>query len=144
MRRSIPKLLQKQIREKARLHCEYCLAYEPFSFSKFQFDHIISLKHGGATNSDNLCLSCIFCNQNKGSDIGTILLPSEKFIRFFNPRKDNWNEHFEITETFIHSRSAIGEATIKILDFNHIYRLLERMALLESGLFPHSDAPPFI
>jgi hypothetical protein len=111
-----------------------------YSFSKFQFDHIISLKHGGSTVPENLCLSCINCNINKGADVGTVLLASDIFTRFFNPRKDKCGDHFEILSSLILPKTQIAEATIKILDFNHVDRLMERAALVEAGLFPHSDA----
>ncbi|MFN6515494.1 MAG: HNH endonuclease [Nostoc sp. CreGUA01] len=51
--------------------CEYCLYPEVDSLS-FQVDHIISVKHGGATTEDNLCYACIFCNLQKGTDLGSI------------------------------------------------------------------------
>lgn len=37
-----------------------------------QVDHIISEKHGGATEEHNLAYACSYCNRNKGSDIGSI------------------------------------------------------------------------
>ncbi|MFQ4146273.1 HNH endonuclease [Chlorogloeopsis sp. ULAP02] len=41
--------------------CEYCLILETDRASRFQADHIISVKHGGLTTEDNFCCyACIF------------------------------------------------------------------------------------
>lgn len=139
MRPHISTALRAFVMERALNHCEYCLSYQSFSFAKFQIEHIISLKHGGATVPENLACSCIYCNRNKGSDVGTIL-SGQKFERFFNPRTDKWAAHFEVTNALILPKSIIGEATVKILDFNQLDRLVERTVLVEKGQFPHIDA----
>jgi 5-methylcytosine-specific restriction endonuclease McrA len=53
-----------------------------------EVDHIISVKHEGATTAENLAYACAFCNRNKGSDIGSVDPHSGNFVRFFNPRMD--------------------------------------------------------
>lgn len=113
--------------------CEYCLMPRRFSLFSFHVDHIISLKHGGVGNTDNLALACGFCNANKGTDLGTLITGEETIVRFFNPRTDIWTEHFEVTEGVVHAKSPIGQATIKIFRFNDIERVLERKLLLEGG-----------
>ena len=82
----VPDALKETVFKRAKSCCEYCLTHADDALFTMQIDHIISLKHGGATSSNNLALSCIFCNRNKGSDIGSILLPNRKFHSFFNPR----------------------------------------------------------
>ena len=106
----------------------------------FEIDHIISLRHGGLSDPENLAFSCLYCNQNKAADIGTMLLPSEIFIRFFNPRKDGWNDHFEISGSLILPKTEVGESTIKMLRINDVERIIERQTWLDAGLFPHPDA----
>ena len=77
------------------------------------------------------------CNRNKGSDLGTILDNSEEIIRFFNPRKDKWHNHFKVTEDgMLHPKTLIGEATIKIFGFNHPDSIIERQLLISVGLYP--------
>ncbi len=139
MKAYIPNPLRSFVVARALNHCEYCLAFQLYSFAKFQIEHIISLKHGGLTQPDNLACSCIYCNRNKGSDVGTILT-AQKFERFFNPRTDRWSDHFELFGASILPKTIIGEGTVKILDFNELDRVLERTALIESGRFPHPDA----
>jgi hypothetical protein len=106
--------------------CEYCKISEDASFIPFQIDHIISLKHGGKNLRINLAWSCFSCNNNKGSDIGTILLPNKKFVRFFNPREDIWEDHFKMEDGEIILLTEIAEATNKILKLNDIDRIMER------------------
>lgn len=96
MSRPIPEKLRNQVADRAANRCEYCLIHEEDLILKCQIDHIISLKHKGATSLENLAYSCLICNTNKGSDIGTVVLPNQNFVRFFNPRLDQWADHFEL------------------------------------------------
>lgn len=124
------------VKTRASQCCEYCRVLELFSFIGYELDHIISRKHGGTNELTNLAWTCAFCNYRKGTDIGTVLLPSMNFIRFFNPRLDHWDEHFEFSGALILSKTEIGEGTIRIFHFNQIDRLLERQTLVNAGLFP--------
>lgn len=120
--------------------CEYCLIHEDDTFFGCQVDHIISVKHGGATEANNLAYACGFCNRQKGSDIGSISRQSGQIIRFFNPRTDNWSDHFELEGAVIKSLTEIGEVTARILGFNDSDRLLERRILMAVGRYPTIDA----
>lgn len=53
--------LRRLVALRADYLCEYCLIPEA-DVLRNQVDHIISVKHGGATTADNLCYACIFCN----------------------------------------------------------------------------------
>ena len=94
MDRYIPTELRLLVAERADYVCEYCLIHEDDTFVGCQVDHIISLKHGGQTEAENLAYACAFCNRNKGSDIGSIVWQTGEFVRFFHPRTDTWAEHF--------------------------------------------------
>lgn len=126
MSRYIADSLKKQVIDRANYRCEYCLQPDLFAYISHQIDHIISIKHGGENNLDNLAYACFQCNVNKGSDIGTVLLPDRTLIRLYNPRIDYWHDHFEIENGVIYAKTPIGQATIKILDFNDVDRILER------------------
>lgn len=134
MRSSVSKNLRKAVANRAGYRCEYCRMPELAAMVKFHVEHIISIKHGGTNVLDNLAYACPICNSNKGTDVGTVLEKEEKFIRFFNPRKHDWVEHFSIQDGFIHGKTSIGLATIKILGFNKIERVLERIELIEAGI----------
>lgn len=59
----ISSALRKLVYERANGYCEYCLIPEIATLAIHQIDHIIAEKHGGLTESNNLALSCIFCNK---------------------------------------------------------------------------------
>lgn len=125
----IPDRLRLLVAKRAQGYCEYCHLHEEDVFLSFQIDHIISLKHGGETHEANLAWTCFSCNNNKGSDIGTILFPENLFIRLFNPRIELWEDHFEIIDYLIHPKSLIAEATIKVLQLNEVERIMERQII---------------
>ncbi|MEM9929499.1 MAG: HNH endonuclease signature motif containing protein [Bacteroidota bacterium] len=112
--------LRKRVTERASNACEYCLIPVLFGFATpYHIDHIISEKHGGATNLDNLALSCPACNLNKGSDIATYLSEEEITVRLYNPRKDAWTSHFEISDNgALIPLSNIAKGTIQLLNLN--------------------------
>ena len=95
----------------------------------FQIDHIISEKHEGPTDADNLALACLFCNLNKGSDIGS-LDDAGVFTRLFHPRRDRWDEHFRFDGLRIEGITAVGCVTAKLLRFNDGHRVEERRATM--------------
>jgi hypothetical protein len=132
--------LRLLVSSRANHLCEYCLVHERDTYLGCQVDHIISEKHQGLTVAANLAFACAFCNRAKGSDIGSLVLSTGQFTRFFNPRCDQWAEHFILLEAAIQPLTAIGEATVSILQFNEPDRLLERESLLRLGRYPSREA----
>jgi hypothetical protein len=132
--------LRRLVAERADHVCEYCLIAEVDRSSSYQIDHIISVKHGGSTTADNLAYACIFCNLQKGTDLGSINWQTGELVRFFNPRRDFWGEHFQLNEAVIQPLTDIGEVTARIFDFNNDERILERQALMEVGRYPSAAA----
>lgn len=121
--------LRRQVVSRARRRCEYCLVFEDDTYVGFQIDHIISEKHGGPTETENLALACLFCNLNKGSDVGS-LDESGIFSRLFHPRLDRWNEHFRFEGPRIEGTTTVGCVTAKLLRFNDAHRVEEREATM--------------
>jgi hypothetical protein len=117
--------LRRIVVARAQRRCEYCLIFEDDTYLGFQIDHIISEKHGGATTEENLAQACIFCNLKKGSDIGS-LDDLGNLVRLFNPRIDEWNDHFRFDGPRIEGITPSGEATSKLLGFNDPPRVMER------------------
>lgn len=137
MSRAIPDSLRKQVAERAGYRCEYCLVSERFLATIFHIDHIRSIKHGGATAPGNLAYTCPHCNQNKGSNVATFLdEEGELTVRIFNPRKDDWVNHFEVVNGRILPKTVIGKATVTLLEMNQPDRLIFRQALAETGYYP--------
>ena len=135
MSRYIPDTIRQLVAQRARYCCEYCQLPQSASYYSFEIDHIISLKHEGMTDLENLALACGTCNRNKGADLGTYLDGNRIFIPLFNPRSDVWAEHFELDNGIILPKSLIGRATVKILELNAPDRVILRQALMEAGLY---------
>lgn len=131
--------LRRIVVQRANQVCEYCLIHADDTYWGCQIDHIISEKHGGITDTENLAHACSFCNRNKGSDIGSRTQKGQ-FFRFFNPRIDSWSDHFRLDGITIVPLTDIGEVTAQILGLNQIDRLLERQELQKLECYPTSEA----
>ena len=136
----IPADLRQRVTARAKRCCEYCLIHEDDSYYALQIDHIISEKHGGQTEEDNLALACVVCNRAKGSDIGSTDWRTNTFVRFYNPRTDRWAEHFTLNQVRIVSLTDVARVTERLLQFNVRERLLEREILQAIGRYPPEDA----
>lgn len=141
MSRKIPQNLRNTVAQRAGYRCEYCLTSEADSVIAFEVDHIFPVKHGGPTSLENLAYTCIICNRQKGSNIATAEYPSRQFISLYNPRTDKWTEHFDLAEGLIIAKTEIGAATIKVLDLNHVERIMERQLQIRSGSYPGDFTP---
>jgi hypothetical protein len=128
--------LSRSVFARANHRCEYCLIPSGYTFQRHQIDHIRPRKHDGISSSDNLCLSCYLCNLYKGSDIAGYDPFSNELSRLFNPRLDQWADHFRIRDGYIDGVTPIGRTTIKLLRMNGEARVLLRKALLSKGLYP--------
>ena len=81
----IPAALRQLVIERAGERCEYCLYPQHASLLAFEMEHIVSEKHGGVTEADNLALACPFCNRAK-ADLGSLDPESGELVAFYNPR----------------------------------------------------------
>ena len=120
--------LRRLVEARAQGSCEYCLVHEFDTYLGCQVDHVVSEKHGRATEIGNLAFACTVCNRAKGTDVGS-LTSEGVFVRFFNPRMDHWEDHFRLRGPIIEPQTAIGEVTAKILGLNVTERLMERELL---------------
>ena len=68
--------------------------------------------------------------------IGTLLAPVDALIRFFNPRLDEWSDHFSLEGAIIKPLTPIGQVTERIFKLNATERLVEREALRSAGRYP--------
>ena len=132
--------IRKLIVGRANNVCEYCLIGEEDSYFRHQVEHIISLKHGGSSDLENLALACVFCNRNKGSDVAAVVPGTRRAILFYNPRTDRWPDNFWVKEVVIEALTECAEATIRILQMNHADQILEREILNRRGNYPNEAA----
>ena len=70
------------------------------------------------------------------ANISTILFLGGELIPLFNPRTQNWFNHFEVKRGEVLSLSTIGEATIKLLDINQSARVDARFEMMLAGCYP--------
>lgn len=130
--------LRHLVADRANHCCEYCLLHEEDTYFGCEVDHILSRKHGGLTQEDNLAYACAICNRNKGSDIASLDPDTGELVRLYNPRSDRWADHFQLAEDgfTIAPLTPAGRATVRILGLSHPDRLLERMELRKLGRYP--------
>ena len=132
----IPVALRYLVTERAASKCEYCLLHQDDSSFTHAIDHIIALRHGGQTTPENLALACINCNRNKGNDLTTLDPLTNRVTTLFNPREQNWHDHFALLGARILGLTPNGRATIALLRMNDIVRRQEREQLLAVGRYP--------
>lgn len=126
MNRRTPKVLKQLVRDRAMRFCEYCHVHEDDSVLSHRPDHIVALKHGGETVPKNMAWSCFWCNAHKGTDLASIDSENGRIVRLFNPRRDDWHEHFQIRAGRIIPLTAIGRVTARLLQFNRPETVMSR------------------
>jgi hypothetical protein len=110
--------LRRQVVERAGNCCEYCLLSQDLAASSHQVDHVIAEKHGGQTAVDNLALSCIVCIRRKGSDIASVDPETGNLVPLFNPRTQQWSDHFRLDGGHIIGSSDVGRTSVAFLQLN--------------------------
>ena len=128
--------LRRDVASRADRRCEYCRMPEAELLAGCEVDHIISRKHGGLSDLANLAFSCERCNRAKGTDVGSVFGPERRFIRFFNPRIDRWEDHFRLKGGGIEPLTEVGEVTARLLRLNAPDRVLQRWSLQQVGAYP--------
>jgi len=129
----LPETTRQQVRVRSNGRCEYCR--EPHNLSSFGFhaDHIISQKHGGTNDLENLAWACPPCNILKGTDVASYDAETGELTPLYNPRKDQWNDHFELVGDVITGRTSVGRVTVRILEMNDPEKVETRRFLIQAG-----------
>lgn len=136
MRQKLAEKVRQFVALRAHHRCEYCLVHQDDMFVSYAVDHIIAIKHGGGNETSNLAYTCPYCNQYKGSDFTTFLDSYDDIVVLFNPRKHDWDEHFEAVDSEIVPLTRIGQASVKIFRFNEPDLLILRQILTQVGRYP--------
>jgi len=131
MRKKIPDRLRREVTVRANGFCEYCRADSDFSDSSFDVEHIVPISQNGKTEFENLALSCHGCNLYKSNKTEAFDIVSAEISRLFNPRQDDWNEHFVWAKnyTLIVGLTSVGRAAVETLKLNRKGLLNQRKAL---------------
>ncbi|MDZ4657325.1 MAG: HNH endonuclease signature motif containing protein [Bythopirellula sp.] len=137
MSSSIPRPLAREVRERADDCCEYCLLRQDSQEATFHVDHIVPRSRGGPTTLDNLALACVSCSLHKAARQSARDPRTGKRVPLYNPRFDDWNDHFAFTKRWrISGRSPVGRATIEALDMNRAAIVAIRIELVQLGRYP--------
>jgi HNH endonuclease len=111
------------------------LIHEDDAAFSHEVDHVISQQHGGVTTVENLAYACMLCNRLKGTNLASVAL-SGQVVTLFNPRSDQWNDHFRLNAAVIEPLTPAAEATARVLRLNDAKRVVERTVLQRLGRYP--------
>jgi hypothetical protein len=136
----IPDAMRQFVIARAKGRCEYCLIPNQDLMVPHELDHITAEKHRGVTEEHNLCLACVKCNRNKGSDLASYDPLTGELARLFDPRQQRWIEHFALKDARIEPLTPEGRVTEFLLKFNTPERLRYRKLLIRLGEFPPPEA----
>lgn len=127
--------LRQQIREDSGLRCGYCHTPEAFVGMPLDIDHLMPEALGGTTTPENLWQACSRCNDFKGDRVEARDPVTEQTVALFNPRAQNWTEHFAWSAAGerIVGLTPTGRATIDALRLNNDFIILARRFWVEAG-----------
>ncbi len=133
MHRSIRRI----VRERARDRCEYCQLPQAAVEARFHVDHVVAQQHLVQAENDPtlLALACDRCNFCKGTNLTSIDPISLEVVRLYDPRQERWEEHFALEGAEIVGLTAVGRATVRLLQMNVSHRVELRERLIEEQLF---------
>ena len=133
---------RREVYDRAGGCCEYCRRSIDVRLANFEIDHIVSLKYDGEDASGNLCLSCAPCNRHKGPEIAAVDPQTDEATKLFNPRQQNWREHFEIkSDASLAGLTPEGRATVAVLRMNEAPRVEQRYGEVLLGNYPCQNKP---
>lgn len=137
MSTNIPERLRTQVVTRANSRYEYCLLHqEDEPIYPHEIDHVIAEKHYGQTIDTNLALACFYCNRYKGSDIASVDPLTEKIIPLFNPRMQEWYQHFVLDGPLIVPLTRSGRVTVRLLQMNRAKIVQRRSYLSQLKRYP--------
>jgi hypothetical protein len=113
----IPVEVDRRVRAAAKHRCGYCLSPQHLVMARLEIEHITPESKGGSRDESNLWLSCPLCNRYKADRISALDSVSGQIVPLFNPRTQNWFEHFAWTPDGLRivGQTPIGRATVAAL-----------------------------
>jgi hypothetical protein len=133
--------LRQRLAMEAEERCGYCQSQQQYVLGRLEVDHIIPVAAGGTDDEENLWLSCRLCNSYKGTQVRAIDPISGKQVNLFNPRTQNWGDHFlwSAEGTQIVGLTPCGRATVIALQLNNVLAVMVRQAWVRAGWHPPQD-----
>jgi hypothetical protein len=132
----IPAQLRRLVIERAGSRCEYCLLAQEGQEATFHVDHIIPTSLGGGTIVENLALACVSCSLRKAARLSSIDPQTGRAVPLYNPRKDNWHDHFKWEGEYVNGITSTGRATVAALNMNRPLAIAIRREEIAMGRHP--------
>lgn len=133
--------LRARVAARAGHRCEYCHLPTRGQVATFPIDHVVPRREGGANTDQNLALACPHCNAHKWMQSSGPDPATGSRAAFFNPRTDDWADHFEWSTDQpgqLVGRTPAGRATLIGLRMNDPDMIELRRLLAGLGLFPEA------
>ena len=110
------------VEQRASGRCEYCRMAKILQRAPFHVEHILPTSKGGTDDLDNLAWACGACNLSKSNRTLLIDPETSQVVPIFNPRMDQWANHFVFEGYRLVGRTPIGRAVVAGLDLNDFQR----------------------
>ena len=126
------------VRQRAGQRCEYChFSQSAVPYLVFHIDHIVAKQHLDEVLDDpqSLAWACSECNYHKGPNLVSIDPQTKVQAELFNPRLDDWSEHFTVEREMIVGLTPAGRATARLLNMNAPRLVRLRRELIDLGEF---------
>ena len=123
---------RRLVRQRAEKICEYCHFPDYADNIPFHVEHIVASSHQRNDALENLAWSCSACNLHKGPNLATIDPDTGLQIDLFNPRHQEWGEHFTIRDAIVVGLTSSGRGTARLLNMNELHRVAFRRELIAS------------
>jgi hypothetical protein len=114
----ISRSLHAEVVLRAENRCEYCRLSQLGQEAAFHIDHVVPRAVGGPTVADNLALACVSCSLRKWAKQSAPDPDSGEDVLLFNPRTQDWENHFRWERERVVPLTAIGRATVAALAMN--------------------------
>ena len=115
----VPASMQRRVRERAALRCEYCGVSQEHQEATFHIDHVTPRSAGGETALDNLALACVSCSLRKGARRSAADPATGESAPLLDPRKDLGTDHLRPSDDgWFLGLTPTGRATIELLKMN--------------------------
>ncbi|WP_040695298.1 HNH endonuclease [Nodosilinea nodulosa] len=130
--------IRDRVRSQANYQCGYCRSLQKYVLGALEIEHIIPKAAGGSDEEENLWLACRLCNSYKGIQTQAKDPITDRTVKLFNPRLQNWAQHFHWTDggISIEGLTDVGRASVMALQLNNPYAVTVRQAWISAGWHP--------
>jgi hypothetical protein len=138
----ISEAVRARVRASAQDRCGYCQSLQKYVLGILEIEHIIPKAAGGSDEEENLWLACRLCNSYKGVQTQGQDPESDRNVKLFNPRLQEWTSHFTWVNngTHIEGITDCGRATVIAMQLNNPYAVPVRQAWISAGWHPPTES----